>query len=55
MNTPEEFHCDTCDRTVDYDNAVRRETIGGLDPDTWQIFCCDRCGNRLVTVFVGDE
>ncbi len=55
MTPPETFHCETCDRTVDYDEAIRRETMGDLDPNKWQLFCCDRCGNRLATVFVGSE
>jgi len=40
---------------VEYDEAIRRETMGGLDPNRWQLFCCDRCGNRLETVFVGND
>ena len=35
--------------------AVRRETMGDLDPTTWQTFCCPNCGSRLKTVFVGNE
>jgi Zn finger protein HypA/HybF involved in hydrogenase expression len=49
------LHCDTCDATVAVDDARRRETYGGLDPDTWQTLCCPTCGSRLKTVFVGDE
>ncbi len=55
MTSPETFRCETCDRTVDYDEAIRGEPMGDLDPNTWQLFCCDRCGNRLKTVFVGNE
>ncbi len=55
MNTPTGFYCEACDRSVEYDAAIRRQTVGGLDPEKWQMFCCDRCGNRLETVFVGDE
>lgn len=55
MSPPETFHCDNCDRTVEYDEAIRQKTMGGLDPDKWQLFCCDSCGSRLKTVFVGDE
>lgn len=55
MNTPTGFYCEACDRSVEYDAAIRRQTVGGLDPEKWQMFCCDRCGNRLETVLVGDE
>lgn len=47
--------CDSCGRTVSRDEAIRQETVGDLDPDTWQTLCCPDCGSRLVTVFVGDE
>jgi hypothetical protein len=47
--------CDTCRSTVDPSDATRRETMGGLDPTTWQTLCCPTCGGRLKTVFVGDE
>ena len=53
MSVPDTLECDTCDRTVDA--AVRRETMGDLDPTKWQTFCCPHCGNRLKTVFVGKE
>jgi Zn finger protein HypA/HybF involved in hydrogenase expression len=55
MSVPDTLECDTCDRTVDADAAVRRETMGDLDPTKWQTFCCPHCGNRLKTVFVGKE
>lgn len=51
----EPFRCDTCDRTVTRGEAIRRETMGGLDPEKWQTFCCPDCGRRLQTVYVGDE
>lgn len=54
-DTDESFHCDTCDATVAYDDARRTKTMGGLDPEKWQTFCCPDCGDRLRTVFVGDE
>ena len=49
------FTCETCGRTVGAADAIRRETIGDLDPATWQPPCCPDCGSRLQTVFVGDE
>ena len=55
MSVPDTLECDTCDRTVDADAAVRRETMGDLDPTKWQTFCCPHCGARLKTVFVGNE
>lgn len=53
--TEQTFECDTCDRTVSYDETRRIETIGGLDPAKWQTFCCPNCGARLKTVFVAME
>jgi|GEM_PF-1154852 len=47
--------CDTCGRSVTADEAIRRETIGGLDTDRWQTLCCPDCGARLRTVFVGPD
>ena len=47
--------CDTCERSVDREKARRTETYGNLDPKKWQVLCCPDCGNRLKTVFVGDE
>ena len=55
MTSSETFHCDNCGRTVEYDKAIRGEPMGDLDSNTWQQFCCDSCGSRLKTVFVGDE
>lgn len=49
------IECDTCDATVSFEDAIRRETMGGLDPKRWQTLCCPECGSRLETVFVGDE
>lgn len=48
-------YCETCD--VEYSLAETDEcgTMGDLDPETWQTRCCPRCGNRLKTIFVGDE
>lgn len=51
----DDLHCDTCDRRVARDEATRTETMGDLDPTTWQTLCCPHCGGRLKTVFVGDE
>lgn len=49
------YECDTCGEVVAFEDARRRETIGGLDPTKWQTLCCPECGNRLKTVFVGDR
>lgn len=51
----DELFCDTCERSVDRADATRSEPMGNLDPHTWQMLCCPNCGNRLKTVFVGDE
>jgi hypothetical protein len=32
---PDSFRCDTCDRAVAREAAVRRETFGDLDPEKW--------------------
>lgn len=53
--SPEELHCGTCDRAVDRESAIRRETMADLDPSVWQTLCCPDCGRRLKTVFVGDR
>jgi len=53
--TAESFRCETCDRSVAREAAIRRETFGSLDPEKWQTLCCPDCGRRLKTVFVGDE
>ncbi|AFZ72872.1 hypothetical protein SAMN05443661_10339 [Natronobacterium gregoryi] len=55
MSQTESFHCKTCDTTVSKTETRRTETMGGLDPMKWQTLCCPNCGNRLKTVFVGDE
>lgn len=47
--------CDTCDRDVSYEQAVKTETYGGLDPTKWQALCCPDCGRKLKTVYVGDR
>lgn len=49
------FYCETCDREVSREEVIRTKTIGGLDPERFQTFCCPDCGNRLETVFVADE
>ena len=49
------FGCDSCGADVDGSEAVRTETVGGLDPTKWQTLCCPNCGARLKTVFVGNE
>ncbi|WP_199268262.1 hypothetical protein [Halorhabdus sp. CUG00001] len=49
------FYCETCDREVAQSDVIRTKTMGGLDPDNWQTFCCPECGSRLQTVFVGGE
>lgn len=51
----DDFHCDHCGCDVAREDAIRRETMGDLDPTTWQTVCCPTCGRRLKTVFVGDE
>ena len=49
------LYCETCDREVGRDEAIRTETYGDLDPATWQSLCCPDCGQKLRTVFVGGE
>ncbi len=51
----EDLYCDTCEQSVTREDAIRRETMADLDPDKWQVLCCPNCGNRLKTVFVGNE
>mgnify|MGYP002762955598 CR=1 FL=1 len=48
------LHCDLCEQTVDRESAIRRETMGDLDPTTWQTLRCPACGRRLKTVLVRD-
>lgn len=48
------IECDTCGKTVPFDDARRTKTLGDLDPATWQTLCCPSCGSRLKTVFVGE-
>lgn len=55
MSVPESLECDTCGARVSAGDARRAKTMGGLDPEKWQTFCCPDCGNRLQTVFVGLE
>jgi hypothetical protein len=52
---PDSFHCDACDRDVPREEATRTETLGDLDSEKWQAFCCPHCGRKLKTVFVGLE
>jgi DNA-directed RNA polymerase subunit RPC12/RpoP len=47
--------CDTCGATVSAPDARRSEPLGDLDSDTWQTLNCPHCGDRLATVYVGDE
>jgi hypothetical protein len=54
-DSDERFTCEGCGTVTDRDDAIRTETMGGLDPTTWQTLCCPDCGRRLQTVFVGDE
>lgn len=49
------LYCAHCERAVERDEAIRRETYGDLDTDRWQTLCCPHCGRRLKTVFVGNE
>jgi DNA-directed RNA polymerase subunit RPC12/RpoP len=55
LDPDESFECATCGAVVTAGEARRTETMGGLDPATWQTLCCPECGSRLKTVFVGDE
>lgn len=55
MPLPDRLECDTCERTVAGEDAIRRETMGDLDPTKWQTLCCPHCGTRLKTVLVADE
>jgi len=56
VGVPEEpLDCPNCGRRVPPADALRRETVGGLDPTKWQTLCCPHCGVRLRTVFVGLE
>lgn len=55
MLDSEDVHCEACERTVEREAAIRRKTVGDLDPSTWQTLCCPRCGRRMKTVFVGDR
>ena len=51
----ESLTCGNCGATVDPADATRSKTMGGLDPTKWQTLCCPTCGDRLKTVYVGDE
>jgi len=51
----EDFACENCGSSVERAEATRTETYGNLDRDAWQVLCCPHCGERLQTVFVGDE
>lgn len=48
------LRCEPCERPVDREAAIRTETMGDLDPTTWQTLCCPSCGRRLKTVLVRD-
>jgi predicted RNA-binding Zn-ribbon protein involved in translation (DUF1610 family) len=48
------YTCDACGATTSRSEALRRETMGGLDPDRWQTLCCPDCGGRLKTVLIGE-
>jgi hypothetical protein len=54
-DTDDTFECGACDAVVALADAHRAETMGDLDPATWQPLCCPDCGTRLETVFVGDR
>jgi DNA-directed RNA polymerase subunit RPC12/RpoP len=54
-SVPDSFHCGTCDREIDREDATRTRTFADLDPSKWQSVCCPDCGRRLKTVFVGLE
>ena len=54
-DTDEILQCETCGTGVSREEARRTKTMGDLDPSKWQTLCCPNCGNRLKTVFVGDE
>ena len=51
----DDYACDDCGTEFTASEATRAETMGGLDPDTWQTLCCPACGARVKTVFVGDD
>lgn len=51
----DEYTCDSCAATFGRAAATRTETMGGLDPSTWQTLCCPACGARVRTVYVGGE
>jgi Zn finger protein HypA/HybF involved in hydrogenase expression len=53
--TEDDLYCDTCEQSVDREEATRTKTMADLDPEKWQSLCCPDCGNKLKTVFVGDE
>jgi len=55
LDPPDYLDCDGCGATVAFEDAIRSETLGSLDPDVWQTLCCPTCGARLRTVFVGDD
>lgn len=50
-----EYECSTCGERFSRAEAIRSEPMGGLDPSVWQTLNCPVCGNRVKTVFVGDE
>ncbi|WP_436931557.1 hypothetical protein [Halosimplex halobium] len=51
----DDLYCETCERSVPREAAIRSETIADLDPTKWQALCCPDCGRKLKTVFVARE
>ena len=51
----DEYECPNCGERFTRTEALRSETMGGLDPTAWQTLNCPVCGSRVKTVFVGDE
>jgi uncharacterized protein (UPF0212 family) len=49
------LHCPVCETDIDIDEATVCGTMGDLDPEKWQTLCCPHCGQRLKTVFIGEE
>jgi len=51
----DDLYCETCERSVAREDATRSKTMADLDPQKWQVLNCPQCGNKLKTIFVGDE
>lgn len=47
----EDYECDHCENEFTSQEAIRTKTMGSLDHEKWQTFCCPQCGNRVVTIF----